>query len=39
MFDEPYELIGQPTRKDPDEPEAWQRVLDERCPQPAREQP
>jgi hypothetical protein len=32
MFDEPYELIGQPTRKEPDEPESWEKVLQERHP-------
>lgn len=31
MFDEPFDLIGQPVPQGRDEPETWRLVLDEKC--------
>lgn len=29
-----YELCAGPQKREPDEPETWQRYLDEKCPTP-----
>lgn len=37
-LDESFDLTHGPQRRDPDEPEAWQKFLQERCPE-QREEP